>query len=244
MTKKGQYVVDAFRALSLGQCRPGDHDDGKAELTRGFDLGKRAGASRVAGDDPFDIPRTHQIEIAGEGEGAARNNDAGVGHRQRSIRSIGKSQSVGVLRPCGERREMPTANGEKYAGALFGKCCGRGRHVLDLDPAVVRRSLPRRALKCDQRGSRRCAGGDRVVAHLDRKRMRRIDNMRDLMSPDIVDQAAGAAEAADAGRQRLSRRRLGAAGVGIGRVKPELRDGLRQTIGVAGTAQYEGTRHD
>ena len=244
MTKKGQYVVDAFRALSLGQCRPGDHDDGKAELTRGFDLGKRAGAPRVAGDDPFDIPRPHQVEIAGEGKGAARNDDASVRQRQCSIGSIRKSQSVGVLRTCGERCEVLPANGEEYAGALFGKCGGCGCNVLNLDPVVVRRSLPRRALQGDQRGSRRCASRDRVAAHLDRKRMRSIDNMRDPLPPDVVDQAAGAAEAADAGRQRLHRRCLGAAGVGVDRVKPQARGGLRQTIGVARSAQYEGAYHD
>jgi len=240
MTKKGQNVVDAFRALSLGQNGTGDHDDGKAELTRGFDLGERAGASGIAGDDPFDIPRTHEVEIAGERKGAARNNDAGVPQRQRAFGRIDKSQGVGVLGLCGERREMLAADGEEYAGALFGQGGGGSGHVFDIDPVVFRRLGPRRTLKRDQRGSGRGASRNRVAADLGCKGMRGVDDMGDALGSDVVGKPIRAAETADASRQRLRQRGLGAAGVRIDRVKPEPRGGLRQTIGLARSAQNEG----
>ncbi len=244
MTKKAQYLAEAFGAWSIGQLRPGDHDDGKAELTRGFDLGECAGPSGIASDYPFDIPRTQEIAIALEGEGTARNNDAGVRQRQRRIGRIRKAQGVGVLRPCGERPEMPTANREEDAGALFRERHNGRRQILNLDPVVAWRPFPRRALQGDQRDARCGAGRDRVAADLDRKRMGGIDDMADPLLPDVVDEAASPAESADAGRQRLPGGCLGAACIGVNCVETPLGGSLRKTIGVVGSAQDEGACHD
>jgi len=244
MTEKAQHLHEAGRAWSIGQSRPGDHDDGKAELPGGFDLGDCAGPSGIAGDDPFDLPRAHEITIAFNRKGAARNNDAGVRQRQRGIGRIGQSHSVAVLRSCGERLKMPPANGQEDPGASCGERRDGGCQIIDIDPVVAGRPGPGRALQRDQRRAGHGARRHRISAHLERERMRGVDDMGDPMLADVIGQAARAAKPTDAGRQRLRGGRLGAAGVGIGRVKMKLRDSLRETVGVAGSAQDEGARHD
>ena len=167
------------------------------------------------------LARTHQIEIAGKGEGAARNDDVGVRQRQRSFGSIDKPQRVGVLRPGAERRKMLAANGEEDAGALFGKRSGGGATSstsIQLSPG-------------DRfHGARSSAISAVPVVAQAATALRLISAANGWVAsttcvirlpPDVVGQAARAAEAADARRQRLRQRGLGAAGIGIDRVKPE-----------------------
>jgi len=243
MTKKSQHVVNAFRSSSLGQSGAANHDDGKAELPRGFYLGERAAASRIAGDNPLDTARTYQIEIAGQCKGAARNNDAGLSQRQRFIGSIGQPQGVGVLRLCGERGEMLAANGEEYAGVLVGQSGGGSCHILNLDPVVGWRPSPRRPFECDQRGAGRGTGCDSIAPDLGCEGMRGIDEMGNALGSDVVGEPVRAAETADAGRQRLRCRGLSAASVGIDRVEPQARRRVCEPVGFAGSAQDEGAHH-
>ena len=113
MTEPRQHVLDARHPPPLRQPGPGDHDDRQAKLARGVDLGARAVAAGISRDDPCDVSRSHQIEIACDGERAARNDDVGDRQRERAIRRIDKSQRIGVLRLGGERRQMLPADREQ-----------------------------------------------------------------------------------------------------------------------------------
>ena len=73
--------------------------------------------------------------------------------------------------------------------------------------------------------------------------MRRIDHMRDAFAPNVVGKTAHAAEAADAGRQRLIGGRAGAAAIGIDRIEARARDCRGEQVGVGCSAQNEGARH-
>ncbi|GCC47473.1 hypothetical protein chiPu_0031774, partial [Chiloscyllium punctatum] len=204
--------------------RPRDHDDGKVERACGVDLGAGAGSAGIAGDDPFDIARAHHLELGLEREGSARDDDVRIGQWQRLLGRIDKSQRIGLLRQGTERRDMLAADCEKYIGTTLRQGRDRGCDVRDLDPAVAGGPLPGRAFEREQRCRGLRAGGDRVAAHLGREGVRRVDHMGDAFTTQIIGKAADAAEAADAGRQRLLGRRVGAAAIGIDRVDPRAAD--------------------
>ncbi len=211
MTEPRQHVLDALHPPPLRQPGPGDHDDRQAKLARGVDLGARAVAAGISRDDPCDVSRSHQIEIACDGERAARNDDVGDRQRERAIRRIDKSQRIGVLRLGGERRQMLPADREKYACALFGKGVDRGLDIFHLDPAVTRASRPWRALQRDQRDFQQSAGFDRMAAHLGGERMGRIDHMsrprrRSRRSGSAAIARRGSASARHRNRRRRCRR--------------------------------------
>jgi hypothetical protein len=73
--------------------------------------------------------------------------------------------------------------------------------------------------------------------------MGRIDHMRDGFPANIFGKAARAAEAADAGWQRLVARSAGASPIGINRIEPRARRGFGEQIGVGRSAQNEGAHH-
>ena len=138
---------------------------------------------------------------------------------------------------------MLSPDGQKDAGRSIGQCGRRGCDVSHLDPSIIGCARPRRALKRDQRGARRGAGLDRMPAHLDCKRMGRVDNMGDPLSADEIREPLRAAKAADARWQRMRKRNLGATGVGIDRIDPRTRDFVGELVGLTCSAQNEGAHH-
>jgi len=229
----------AFHPQPIGQLRPPDHDDRQFELTRRVDLGTRTFASGVAGDDPFDPPDAHQVQFAGQREGSARDDQIGIRQRQRTSRSIDESERVGMLRLRRERRDMLPSDSEEDIRPRVRQRIYGGCDVLHIDPQIVRRFDPRLALQHNQGRCRHRAGSQRVAADLGCERMGRIDHMREFVVPDHVGKPVGAAETANAGRQRLIDRHLRSTGIGIDRVDPFSRDSSRQQIGFARSAQNE-----
>jgi len=239
MTEPAHHFVRAFGPQPVRQLRPLDHDDGQLQFTRRSDLAACAFPAGVAGDDPFDAPRTHQIEFAGERERSARDNQIGTRQQQRTSRGIDEAQRVGVLRFVCERRDMPPADGEEDIRPCFRQCSHGGRHIRDLNPAIAGRFDPWPALQRNQRRCRCVTRRNRVAADLGCERMGCIDHMREFVLPDDIGKAIGAAEAADTRRQRLIDRDLRSAGIGIDRVDPRSRNSSRQRIGFARSAQDE-----
>ncbi len=84
---------------------------------------------------------------------------------------------------------------------------------------------------------------DRVAAHLGSEGMRGVDHMRDALTANIVGKPAHAAEAADAGRQRLIGGRAGSAAIGIHGVDARACDFRGEQARIGGSAQNEGARH-
>jgi hypothetical protein len=240
MREPGQHLLDAFDTRPLGQRGAFDHDDGKPELSRRIDLGASAGAAGVAGHQKFDGARAHQFAVALKREGTARDDDLGIGQRQRPIGCVDKAQRIGMLRFHGEGREMLPADGEKDARAFFRQRRSRGVDISDLDPMVGRGANPWRALQRQQRNACCCAGLDRMPAHLGGERMRRVDDMRDALPADEVCKPGHTAEAADPGRQRMAERNLRASGVGINSVDLLADKPVRKPVGVTCSAQNEG----
>lgn len=239
MTEPAHHFVRASGPQLIRQLRPLDHDDGQFQFTRRIDLGARAFPAGVAGDDPFDSPRTHQIEFTGKRERPARDDQIGIRQRQRTSRGIDEAERVGVLRFACERRDMLPADGEEDIRPRLRQCNHGGRHIRNLDPAIAGRFDPWRALQRNQRRCRCVTRRNRVAADLGCERMGCIDHMREFVLPDDIGKSVSAAEAADTRRQRLIDRDLRSAGIGIDRVDPRSRDSSRQRIGFARSAQDE-----
>ena len=243
MREPRQYFLDAFDLWPIGQGGPRDHDHGQAKLARGVDLGVGAGPAGIARHQKFDASRTHQFAIALKRERSTRDDDFGIWQRQRPIGRTDKAQRIGVLRLSGERRDVLPADGEEHFCRRLGQRSERGGDVGDFDPGVAGRLRPRRALERDQRRSRLRARLDRVAAHLGSEGMRGVDRMRDALTANIVGKPAHAAEAADAGRQRLIGGRAGSAAIGIHGVDARACDFRGEQARIGGSAQNEGARH-
>jgi len=242
MTEPLHDLGHALDPLALGQLRPCDHDHGQAERTGRVDLGARAIAAGIAGDDPHDATRAQHLQLAIERERSARHDHV-RGEGQRRFGWIDEAQRVGVLRFGRERRDVLAADGEEYFCRQLGQSGDRCIDVADLDPVVTGRLDPGGAFDRDQARARFRARRDGVAAHLGGKGMRRVDHMRDAFAAHVIGEPARAAEAADAGRQRLLGRRAGAAAIGIDRIKPGARDLRRKLARIARSAQNEGACH-
>ena len=239
MTEPLHHVSHAFDQPPLGQLRPPDHDHWQLQFARRVDLGASAGAAGVAGDDPCDAPDTHQLQFASEREGAARDDQLGIGERQRTSRRIDEAERVDVLRLGCKWRDMLPADGKENICSRLRQRGHGGIDVIHVDPVITRRFDPRPAFQRKQRRCRCGASSERIAADFGGKGMGRIDHMRKSSLPDHIGKPVRAAEAADARRQRLIDRDLRSAGIGVDRVQPDSRDFSRQPIGFARSAQDE-----
>ena len=243
MTKPHQDLGHVLHAQPLGQLRPRDHNDGQAERAACIDLGARAIAAGIAGDNPGDAARSQHLQLTVKRERAARHDDISL-KWQCALGRIDKSQCVRVLRLLGERGDMLSADCEEDARRSLGQGRNGGREIRDLIPLITGHFDPRGAFESDQRRSRFGTGRDRIAAHLRRKGVGGVDDMRDTFLPDVIGKSAHAAKAAGAGRQRLSGRRASAAAIGIDRIDAGARDLSGEQIRIIGSAQNEGARHD
>jgi len=240
MTKPCQHLLSAFGARPFRKSGARDYDHGKPKLARGVDLGARAGAAGIARDQELDATRAHQLAVAFDREGAARDDDVGTEQGRRAIGRIDEAQGIGVLRPGGEGRNMLAADGEEDARALFGQSSNGRIDVGNLDPVIAVGTTPWCTLQREQRRACRGAGLDGMPAHLDSERVRRIGHMRDALSLDEVRQSLNVAKAADPRRQRMGKWNLRASGVGIDRVDAFAQERVREPVGVSRSAQDEG----
>jgi len=243
MTEPGQHLINALDPRPLCKLWPRDHDHGKTELACRIDFRAGAIAARIARDQPFDAALAHQRKIAYEREGTARHDHLGARQRQRAIRRVDEAQRIGMLRLLGERREVLAADGEEDARTHVGQGGNGRRDILNLDPAIAVSFRPWRPFQREQRHAGGRTGDGGVAAHLGGKRMRRIDDMRDLSFADEVGETLGAAKAANARRQRMRKRNLRPSRIGIDRVDSFARERCGKCVGVACSAQDEGARH-
>lgn len=225
------------------RARPVDQDHRDPELARGIELCPRAAAARVLGDDMGDAVILQQRAIASFGERAARDHCNNIGQRQRTFGRVDQAQEVMVLRLRGETREVLLADGKEYAGRDLGQGGDGGLKIRNMGPVISVACLPRRAFIGAKRRAGFCASRDSVPAHLGREGMRRVDDVGYALGPQVVGKPLGAAEAADAGRQRLRDRRLCASSVGKNRVDAAFREMAGKVGGLGCSAQKKDAGH-
>jgi len=116
MTEPLHHLGDAFHVRPLGQSRSRNHDHGQAERAGRVDLGARAIAAGIAGDDPRDAARSHHFELAVKRERSARHDHIRR-EGQGSFGRIDKTQRVSMLRPRREWRDVLAADGKELRHA-------------------------------------------------------------------------------------------------------------------------------
>lgn len=243
MIEPGHHFGDGCSAGALWHGGPFDHDDRNAALPRGVDFGAGATAAGIARHEECDVLVAHQGKVAIQAKGAAGDDDFGVWQRQVRIRFVDEAQEIAVLRLGGEWREVLAADSEEDGRRLIRQCGSGAFEIWNRDPIIVSGWRPRRS---DERNQTRLGLGarrDGVLAHGVGEGVRRIDDVGDAFITDEGCEAFAAAVAAGADGERLVDGNLGAARIGIDRVKARVGNAARECVGVTCSAQYEDAGH-
>lgn len=243
MIEPGHHLVDVCRSGALRHCWALDHDHRNAALASGVDFGAGAVAAGIAGDEDSNVLVAHQGKIAVFCERPAGDDDLGVRQGQIGTRLIDEAQQITVLRPGGERREMLAADGKEDGCRFIRESSDSVFEVGDSDPVVAIDGRPGGADESDQWRCGFGAGGDGILAHGIGEGVGRIDDMSDGCIVQVGGETFGAAVSPGAHGERLVDGNLGAARIGIDRVKARIGDGACQRVGVTCSAEYEDAGH-
>lgn len=239
----GHHLLDPLGCGAGRDRGPVDHDDRQAKESCSNDLGTRALATGVLGDDMSDGMLAQQREVIFSREWSARDDGRRSEQGQRGGGRIDKAQQVMVLRTVREIGKVHSADGQEDARRGFGQGAGGGRNVRDLGPAVAVQWRPGFAFQRDQRRVGHRCRRDGIRAHLRGEGMGRVDQMRDGFRPQVCRQPPRTAEAADADRQRLGSGRFGSSGVGQDCVQTCPGKRGCKAGGIGGAAQNKDARH-
>lgn len=201
-----------------------DQPDRQAERACGLEFRIRAPAAGVLGDDQIAAMPPQELEVAGEIKGAARDFNRDAGQGQRRLGRIDKAQKIVMVRLAGKDRQMQPSDGEKHPARCARESHGGGFEIGEARPVITGRRRPGWAHQPDQgpagQGRRRMG----VMAHLRGKRMRGVDQMRDLILAHPDGKPFGTAETAGSDRDGLGARRLCPTGIGQRGPDPVFRD--------------------
>ena len=215
MTKPAHHVVDSAGDRSFAQCWSVDQDDRQMQRARRIQFGAGAIAAGIFRNHMRDAVRGQQHQVGGHLEGTATNDDRRIRQRQRRFWPVDEAQQIKMLRRSGKGSDVAATDGEKNAGGRVWQRCGGGGDIRHGAPIVTGPRDPRRAFESDQCCSGLRTGGNRVAAHFSGKGMRGVDDVRDALGGEILDEAVDATKTAGAHGQRLRDRSGGSAGIGI-----------------------------
>ena len=169
----------------------------------------------------------------------------GVRHRERRLDRIDAADEIEVLRRRRERRQLLAAEREKDAARRGAERPHGASAVGDLGPAVAVDRDPGGTIERQQRDLREVSRPAAALADMRRRvGMRRIDQDVDRFRAEIGGETLGAAETADPHRNRLRRRRGGAAGERQRhREIGARRQALREPPRLRGAAENEDALH-
>ena len=207
-----QHGVEVEERFGLRRLRPFDQNDLKPELARRLDLGVGRLAAAVLGDQNFDRFRPHQLDLIGEREGPAGEDQLVIRKRVDLGRRVDRAHEIAMLRGAPEGGEPEAPLGEKDDAARGAQRLDGFVDRGDLGPSVAGQRLPRQAGKNGQRAACGAAGYKRVRGHAGREGMGRVDNRLDPLGFEVGGEALGATEAADPLRDRRGRRTRRGAG--------------------------------
>ena len=195
-----------------GEYRPTEHQDRKAQRSRGLDLAVGRSAAAVLGHDDFEPALGQQRALVGFAIGTATNEIIDMRQIERWIDRIDAANDIIVLRRRHERCEFLAAERKEYAMGCLAQRIHCGRHVIDLDPPVALDRHPRRPPQCKKANARQSRSMHAVCGDRAGVGMGRIDERFDALYRHITGEPLGAAEAADPYRYAHGGRRRGAAG--------------------------------
>lgn len=205
-------IIDTMRFLTLRHRRAFDHNDRQAEVPGGEYLGHSPRSAGVFRDDEVGAVVAQQRSVAFHRKRTAIQTHGDMRKGNCCGWRIDKADKVLMLRDGDELGEMHPSNGQKHALRRPIKRRNSPGNVRDRLPVVLLGRQPRRSRECDERNVSRRAGSDCVSAHLVRKGVRGIDDMRDAMLNNVCRKAAHTAEATDPQGQGLRLRAVDASG--------------------------------
>lgn len=188
---------------SVGQSGSVDHDDRNTQGAGRVDLGLSPLPARVLTDNRVDAMFPKQRRIARDLKRPARDDHPMFAQCGGLFGHIDQTQHIVVLRLHGKGVHMQAPQRQHHAS---GRPVERGNRAFNIGhmlPRVTLLRLPRRAGQRDQRRPGFLAGGMCIPAHLGCKRMRGINDMADVMVPNVAHQTFNTAKPAFAGRHRL-----------------------------------------
>lgn len=238
-----RFLRSAYR-WNIGQGGPPQHDHRESERTRGCDLAVGRGAAAVLGHDDFDAMLRQQNLLVAFGKWTAADNVRRVRHIQRRLDRIDTPDEIVVLRRRGERRDLVPADGEQHTFRRRSERRNGAGHIIDANPAIARHNAPCRSPQGNQRNPGRMGSFCGVFRNHRGIGMRGIDQGVDMFGGEISGQSFRAAKTADPHRNRLSRRRFGAAGerqhrFDVGAIRQQSRELPR----FRRAAEYENVLH-
>lgn len=224
---------------AFGQFGSVNHNDRQAQRARSFDFGGCTGAAGVFADNNVNAMFLKQRRVARKVKRSARNHNRVVGQGRRYIGRIDQSQNVMVLRLGGEVVHMQPSKRQHHTLRRTTQRGDCAFHIGDNLPGITRHRLPGRTGQSQQMHAGFVAGLRSIPTHLRGKRMCGIDDMADVVIPDVPRQTVWSTKAALSGRDRLRFRIGHAARVAEGRLQTFSRNEPRQGAGFGCTAQNE-----
>lgn len=244
MSNPVQNLFNGADFVSLRRVGPVDHEYRQAEPSGGIDLGTGAFAAGIPGNEEIDPVRFQKVTLSRFCKWPSINDDVMVWQCGALLRGVDKSQEIVMLRFGLEDRDFRSPNGKEYPLGRTAKRPGGLRHVRHSGPAVTWAGSPRRSCKRDQGHACGRASRDRIPAHLGGERVGGVDQVRNGMVLEIIDQARCAAKSPGSSRQRLCDGVHHATGVGERGTHPHGGDMRREGARLGGAAQdQEILRH-
>ena len=185
------------------QFRPIDHDDWKSKVAGGINFTARSSSSRIFGHKQFYFMALQKGDVILYGKRPTRNNAFKIGQRNVRRGGVNQTQEVAMLRLQRKFINMHAPNGEHDATRRNLKPVNSGRNTVHTDPGIAPLYGPRRPAQSQQGHFQMRAGINGIAAHLNSKRMRSIDHMRNHRAFYIVTKPSYPAKSADAFWQGL-----------------------------------------
>jgi precorrin-3B C17-methyltransferase len=243
MIEPVQHVLGRMHLQPSGQGRPVYHDHAEREGTCRAQLRLRAGAAGVLADHELDPVRRHQPPVAVDIERPAIDHQMMPRQPGRLLWRIDEPQQILVLRLHRERIDMHSPQREHHAPRGASQRRDRTLDIAHAGPAITRAGHPGGARQGDVRHPRTRRSHDRIRAHSRRERMRRIDQMRHAVRPQMRDETLDTAKAAHPDRDRLHLGVRHAPGVAQhGRIASPGQH-RSQRAGLGRAAQHQDVRH-
>ena len=202
MSYPGQDLLELVQSFRFRRGRLAHDDNLDLQRPRRLDLGVGRAPATVLGHQRFDPFALHQCEFVGERERAARQDQPAFGQRVDLRRPVDRPHDVAMLRRSREGGELQPPLREEDCSWGRTESVDSVVHGSDFKPAVAGLARPRSAGEYDERSIGRVAGSDGVGRDARSERMGRVDDGVDALACEKRGQAFGAAEAADASRDR------------------------------------------
>jgi len=241
-----QRRFDRVDRRDRGGRRTRDHQHLDAEQPGCLDLRIGGGTAAVFGDDDVDVVLPQEIAFAFQRERTAIKQIIDMIKRKRRLDRIDAADKIVMLRR-GFRmmRALPARRQEDMAGGRAERFDSR-RNALHLPPAIAGFALPFGTAQSDRCDTGDLSGKSGIGRNPFGKRMRGVDQQMIAAGRQEIGECGSAAETADADRNRLYGRFLGASGKrqhNIAIVARRERRGQQARLAGAAQDQDAGSSH-